>query len=211
MRIKSCLSVLFGEAAFFLLGGGDNLRNFVGIFLQCPFGVPTCGSVARRWQQVRKARILSLIDNRNLHMNLFIVENSNYLRERLARLVEQRRGIQVVGHAASAREAVDLIRQTRPDVVLLDIRLDQGTGLDVVRQLKTRGQPPVFVVLTNYAYKQYRDRFKQYGAEYFFDKSQELDVMLQALDTLRHRFPDGARQAQSNSQSSVECRSVVRM
>jgi DNA-binding NarL/FixJ family response regulator len=61
--------------------------------------------------------------------------------------------------------------------------------LDVIKQVKKPGHPPVFVVLTNYAYPQYRDRFMQAGAEYFFDKSQELDVMLQALDLLRHRFP----------------------
>lgn len=122
-------------------------------------------------------------------MKLFIVENSNYLRERLTRLVSQRKDIHVVGHAATAHEAGENIRHLQPDVVLLDIRLDQGTGLDVIKQVKKQGQPPVFVVLTNYAYPQYRDRFTQYGAEYFFDKSQELDVMLQALDLLRHRFP----------------------
>jgi DNA-binding NarL/FixJ family response regulator len=72
--------------------------------------------------------------------------------------------------------------------------------LDVIKQLKKRGQPPVFVVLTNYAYPQYRERFMQYGAEYFFDKSQELDVMLQALDLLRHRFPKPTEQHKTRSQ-----------
>jgi two-component system, NarL family, response regulator DevR len=121
-------------------------------------------------------------------MNLFIVENSNYLRERLARLVSRRQGVQVVGHAANARDAIDEIRQLKPDVVLLDIRLDQGSGLDVLKQIKTRGQPPVVIVLTNYAYPQYRERFLSSGADYFFDKSTELDLMLQALDLLRYRF-----------------------
>jgi hypothetical protein len=46
----------------------------------------------------------------------------------------------------------------------------------------------VVIVLTNYAYPQYRDRFLASGADYFFDKSAELDQMLQALDSLRYRF-----------------------
>lgn len=121
-------------------------------------------------------------------MNLFVVENSNYLRERLVRLVSRRPGVHVVGHAANARDAVQEIRQLKPDVVLLDIRLDQGTGLDVLKQIKTRGQPPVVIVLTNYAYPQYRERFLSSGADYFFDKSAELELMLQALDLLRYRF-----------------------
>jgi len=122
-------------------------------------------------------------------MNIFIVENSNYLRERLTRLVSRRNDVHVVGHAATARDAVQEIRTTKPDVVLLDIRLDQGTGLDVLKQIKQPGHPPAVIVLTNYAYPQYRERFLANGAEYFFDKSAELDLMLQALDSLKYRFP----------------------
>lgn len=121
-------------------------------------------------------------------MNLYIVENSNYLRERLTRLVARRSGLQVVGYAATAQQAVQEIQRLKPDAVLLDIRLDQGTGLDVLKAVKTRGQPPTIIVLTNYAYPQYREHFFANGAEYFFDKSAELDLMLQALDTLRHKF-----------------------
>lgn len=122
-------------------------------------------------------------------MKLYLVENSNYLRERLTRLVGRRQNVQVVGSAATAREAVEGIRRLKPDVILLDIRLDQGTGLDVLKQVKTRGKPPVVIVLTNYAYPQYRDRYLASGADYFFDKSAELDLMLEALESLRFRFP----------------------
>lgn len=121
-------------------------------------------------------------------MNLYIVENSNYLRERLTRLVARRSGVQIVGYAATARQAVQEIQQLKPDVVLLDIRLDEGTGLDVLKAIKSRSQPPTVIVLTNYAYPPYREHFLANGAEYFFDKSEELDLMLQALDTLQRRF-----------------------
>lgn len=121
-------------------------------------------------------------------MNIFLVENSNYLRERLSRLVGKRKDVAVVGYAATARDAVDGIRRLKPDVVLLDIRLDQGNGLDVLKQVKRGNDSPVVIVLTNYAYDQYRDRFMASGADYFFDKSAELDLMLQALESLRYRF-----------------------
>lgn len=138
-------------------------------------------------------------------MNIFLVENSNYLRERLAKLVSQRKDVKVVGYAATAQHAVEEIRRTNPDVVLLDIRLDDGNGLDVLKQIKRRGQPPAVIVLTNYAYPQYRSRFLDNGADYFFDKSVELDLMLQALDTLRHRFTahPTAQAAQTHRTHSV--------
>jgi DNA-binding NarL/FixJ family response regulator len=132
-------------------------------------------------------------------MNLFVVENSNYLRERLTKLVERRKGVRVVGHAATQRDAVEQIRRIHPDVVLLDMRLDQGTGLDVLKQVKTLGKPPVIIVLTNYAYPQYKQRFMENGAEYFFDKSADLDRMLQALDLLAQRFNNGGSSAPRNN------------
>lgn len=116
-----------------------------------------------------------------------IVENSNYLYERLARLVSRHHNIRVVGHASTEEDAVRDIKRLSPDVVLLDIRLDAGNGFEVLKQIKTPGRPPFVIVLTNYAYPQYRDRFLAHGADFFFDKSEEIDQMLQALDMLNYR------------------------
>lgn len=121
-------------------------------------------------------------------MNLYIVEDSIHLRELLARLISRGDGVQVVGGAGTAREAIDGIGRLKPDVVLLDLRLEQGNGLDVLKQIKMRGQDPIVMAFTNYAYPQYRERFLANGADYFFDKSAELDLMLQALDTVLHQF-----------------------
>jgi DNA-binding NarL/FixJ family response regulator len=121
-------------------------------------------------------------------MNLFLVENSNYLRDRLAKLVEHRAHAHVIGHAATANQAIDGISRTQPDVVLLDIRLDEGNGMDVLRQVKHLKRPPVVFVLTNYAYPQYRAKFIESGADYFFDKSTELDAMVQTLEAQSKRL-----------------------
>lgn len=120
-------------------------------------------------------------------MNLMIVENSNYLYERLARLVSRHHNIRVVGHAATEQDAVRDIERLAPDVVLLDIRLDEGSGFEVLKQIKANEHPPFVIVLTNYAYPQYRDRFLAQGADFFFDKSEEIEQMLQALDMLNYR------------------------
>ena len=121
-------------------------------------------------------------------MNIFIVENSNFLRERLMRLVAQQRSIEVIGSAATPAQAIQDIRRLKPDVVLLDIRLDGGNGLQVLQQIKKQEKPPVVIVLTNYPYPQYRTRYLASGADYFFDKSTELELMLDALQQLRYRF-----------------------
>jgi DNA-binding NarL/FixJ family response regulator len=117
-------------------------------------------------------------------MKVFIVENSTSLQERLGRLLSGLRGVRVVGYAAAAADAVEKIVETRPAVVLLDIRLDQGTGYEVLEEVKARQQHPVVIVLTNYPYPQYRKKYLEAGADYFFDKSTELDSVLGLLKTL---------------------------
>lgn len=126
-------------------------------------------------------------------MNVFIVENSVSLRERLTMILAGLKGVRVIGHAATAAEAVQKIGQTAPDVVILDIRLDEGTGFDVLEKIKLPHNRPVVVVLTNYPYPQYRARYMRAGADFFFDKSTELDSALDVLKNLGERGPlDGA-------------------
>lgn len=136
-------------------------------------------------------------------MNLYLVENSKFLVERLTRLVSQRKNVQVVGSAGTVKQAVEEIRRVQPDVVLLDIHLNDGNGLDVLQQIKQGAQPPAVIVLTNYAYPQYRTRFLESGAEFFFDKSAELDLMLQALDILRRRFANPKKPAGGSSRAQL--------
>lgn len=113
-----------------------------------------------------------------------MVENSQALRDRLARILSALQGVRVVGYAGSAAEAIEGIQEAKPDVVTLDILLDKGTGYDVLEKIKTPSLSPIVIVLTNYPYPQYRAKYLQGGADYFFDKSTELDSVLGVLKTL---------------------------
>jgi DNA-binding NarL/FixJ family response regulator len=125
-------------------------------------------------------------------MKVFMVENSASLRERLGRVISGLPGALVVGHAANAADAIDGILQTKPDVVTLDILLDQGSGYQVLEKVKTLPQPPTVIVLTNYPYPQYRAKYLAGGADYFFDKSVELVSVVRVLKRLgKENYPDG--------------------
>lgn len=128
-------------------------------------------------------------------LKIYVVENSEALRERFDRVFSGLRGVRVVGHSGRALEAIDGIRESKPDVVTLDILLDQGTGFDVLEQVKTPAQPPTVIVLTNYPYPQYRAKYLSAGADYFFDKSTEFDSALSVLKSLRERKLGGQEQA----------------
>lgn len=126
-------------------------------------------------------------------MNVFLVEDSALLRERLTRMISSVPHTRLVGFAASSNEALEKIPRAKSDVVILDIRLAQGTGYQVLRELKRQPNTPTVIVLTNYAYPAYRKKYLQGGADYFFDKSTEFDLLLGALQQLRYRFDSRAK------------------
>jgi DNA-binding NarL/FixJ family response regulator len=117
-------------------------------------------------------------------MNIFVVEDSSLLRERLIRTLTGINGVQVTGFADTAEDAIQSIQQQRPDAIILDIRLRQGTGFQVLQAIKVRGKPPTVIVLTNFAYPQYRKKYMDAGADFFFDKSNEFEQVVVVLNQI---------------------------
>ena len=107
-------------------------------------------------------------------MNVFIVEDSASIRERLVAMLGGIEGVTVVGQAETPGEALEGILRTRPDSVVLDIHLVGGTGIEVLRQAHLQTPDTVFIVLTNHPDPQYRRICMEAGAAYFFDKSSEI-------------------------------------
>jgi len=84
-------------------------------------------------------------------MKILIVDDEPLARERLKRLLAEFHGYEVVGEGADAAAALALTRELQPDVVLLDIRLGQGDGLQVARELAQQPLPPAVIFTTAYA------------------------------------------------------------
>ncbi|HEX7055442.1 MAG TPA: response regulator [Burkholderiales bacterium] len=114
-------------------------------------------------------------------MKVFLVEDSPLLRERLEKMLAAIPGAESVGHAPGAASAIAAIAAARPDVVVLDLQLEQGTGFDVMRALRPT-QPQIgFYVLTNFAHEGYRRMAEKLGARGFFDKTREIEALQAAL------------------------------
>ena len=118
---------------------------------------------------------------------LLIVEDSALIQERLLRLLDGIPEIKVLGVSATATDALDRIRGERPDLLLLDIALEEGDGFQVLDEVKRLQPKPLIIVCTNYAYLEFKARALAQGAQFFFDKSTEFEQILQAI----HReFPE---------------------
>jgi DNA-binding NarL/FixJ family response regulator len=117
-------------------------------------------------------------------MDVYIVEDSASIRERLVDMLGDIEGVTVVGQADTPGEALEGILRTRPDSVVLDIHLVGGTGIEVLRQAHLQTPGTVFIVLTNYPNAQYRRICMEAGAAYFFDKSSEIAKVREVIEGL---------------------------
>jgi|SRR5579862_48819 len=121
----------------------------------------------------------------NDSVRVFVVEDSSLIRRRIIDNVEALGNFDVVGFAEGEREAIDAIARTRPDIVVTDIRLKEGSGIEVVRRIREQGNEPKprIYVLTNYAYPEYKKQCSLVGADGFFDKTSEYEGFLNTLQT----------------------------
>jgi len=120
-------------------------------------------------------------------MKVFIVDDSKIVRDRLVTLLSDLKKIEVIGQAKSTRQAIVAIRKLKPDVVILDIRMPGGSGIDLIPNIKKDKFPPIVIMLTNYPYPQYRKKCMDAGADFFFDKSTEFEKVIEVCqDLIRH-------------------------
>lgn len=106
-------------------------------------------------------------------MNVFIVEDAEVVRKGLENMLAEIPGVAVVGHAVDEQSAIELIGAALPDVVILDINLQTGSGINVLKAVKKRYPAIKVMMLTNYADEIYVRHCMSSGADYFFDKTIE--------------------------------------
>lgn len=83
-------------------------------------------------------------------INVYLVDDQNLVRQGVKALLEIADGINVCGEAESGQEAIKLIPEVNPDVVLLDMRMPGMSGLDVLHELKKTEQLPPTIILTTF-------------------------------------------------------------
>lgn len=120
-----------------------------------------------------------------MKLRVYLVEDSPIMSKLLLDLIGSEKGIIVAGYADAAATAIDEIRELRPDVIVVDIALRQRTGLEVLDAIKEDAiRSPVRIILTNYALKVYRDAAARLGAEYFFEKANQIHELLVLLGAM---------------------------
>jgi DNA-binding NarL/FixJ family response regulator len=101
-------------------------------------------------------------------MRVLIVDDSNIVCDGLQHMLIHIAGVEIVGPAHNAPDAIRFISESKPDVVILDIRLLGLSGIDVLKDIRNKKLPIRVIMLTNYPYPQYRKKCEELRVDYFF-------------------------------------------
>jgi two-component system, NarL family, response regulator DevR len=122
-------------------------------------------------------------------LKIYIADDSVVVRGKLKEALEENGTIQVVGESGNALQAMAEIQPLDPQVVIIDIHMPGGGGLLVLKDIKTRAPGRIAIILTSFASQQYRDAYLAEGADYFFDKTQDIPKLIEVMFHLASTSP----------------------
>jgi len=123
-------------------------------------------------------------------IKVVIVDDSVEIRERLAARLWEIPGVEIAGQEATVAEALRAVRELKPDVMILDLRLPDGNGLEVLRVMQRERSPTRVIVLTCFPYPQYEQRARAAGAYAFLNKSKDFG---RVADLVRSLLPSSGQ------------------
>jgi two-component system, NarL family, response regulator DevR len=124
-------------------------------------------------------------------LRVYLVEDSPILVALLRDLLQAEPAAVVVGQAARAADAVAEIPALAPDVVIVDIALENSNGFDVLRTLSAHNGDlrPIKMVLSNFATQRYRDEALRLKADFFFDKNKQIVELVKTITEIARSVP----------------------
>ncbi len=120
-------------------------------------------------------------------LRIYLVEDSPHVRDLLLDFLNVANEVEIVGTADNEVESVRAILADPVDVVIVDLKLREGSGMGVIaklRQARMKQQPKI-IVFSNHPFAAIKQRAMQLGADHFFDKSTEFEALRAEIYAVR--------------------------
>ena len=114
-------------------------------------------------------------------INILLVDNHDLVRNGIRSLLNDVRGIQVIGEAKSGEEAVMVVRDLKPHIILMDVKMPGIGGLEATRKLLRVYPEAKIIALTIYGEEPFPSRLLQAGASGYITKGSSVDEMVLAI------------------------------
>ena len=113
-----------------------------------------------------------------------IVDDHKLIREMWTKLFSERSDIEVIGESGQQDDAVEMIKNKRPDIVLLDINLAGGSGMDAVPLIRKYSPGTKIIAVSMHSKPVYAKKMMQMGAKAYVTKNSSQDEMFRAIETV---------------------------
>ena len=117
-------------------------------------------------------------------LSILIVDDHDVVRIGFKQILAEHSRFNVAGEAASAASALEALRHAKFDVVLLDLSLPDGSGIDVLRRIKAQYPDTRVLVLSGFSEEQYGINMLRAGAAGFLSKTCSSEELVKAIDTV---------------------------
>lgn len=124
------------------------------------------------------------------NVNAVIVDDNPMILNTLDEVISSEAGLSVIGRADNGKDAIDMIKDTQPDVVLLDLVMPQMDGITVVENIKKKTsmlKNPAFIILSAVGGEQMTEEAFQAGANYFLMKPFDKDILVNKIRRIGKR------------------------
>jgi len=129
------------------------------------------------------------VTNRATVSRILIVDDHPMVREGLTLRISTQPDLKVCGEAATEAEALALVCELNPDLVLIDISLKSGNGIELVKQIKSRYPDVRMLVISGFQESLYAERALRAGALGYLNKQESNDKILNAIRTVLGGHP----------------------
>lgn len=119
--------------------------------------------------------------NKTPKSKVLIVDDHPVVQHGLMTLISDEPDLEVCGVAESVSQALKLKAETDPDVVLIDISLGEGNGIDLIREIKDRGNPVRMIVVSVHEERIFGEVAKQAGASGYVHKGRAIEHIPNAI------------------------------
>jgi DNA-binding NarL/FixJ family response regulator len=116
---------------------------------------------------------------------IVVADDHKIVREGLVKLLEGRPDFTVIGEASDGEEAVQMVLEKQPDVVIMDIWMPRLSGIDATRRIGKRGSQAKILVLSMHESRTYVEEVLRAGASGYIVKNSASTDLLQAIDAVR--------------------------
>ena len=115
---------------------------------------------------------------------VMIIDDSYIIRERICEYISSYDSVDIIAEASTIKDALKKINDLKPDIIIIDIRMPDGSGINILEKIQEMSDKPITIMFTAYPFERIKELCLTTGADYFFNKNYEFEKLAELVAAL---------------------------